>query len=661
MKPLVTTLSVLALAATFAAAGAQELPIDQETLEKRYTEVPVYRVRNLLSLEQVWEAVQSGKDGLVLDFSHVTRLLDGTEVRPDTIYGRAAAGPYPFEAEETAYAYKRFRKDSDIENGRGVLYVGDFFRDKYNSEGWTDSGQVAIRMTLYAEQAGRDLHLGTYDTRAFFRKRGGAIEKLPSIVEGPLVNLVHSANPSQLVISFVTDEPTPATVVLSSGAEFIVPAPATQHNVTVNGLQAGTRYTYRVRVGDMQTGEIPFDTAPEPGAGGITIAYTGDSREGAGGGIEAYMGVNLADFENIVSIAYAHDADLFLMGGDLVNGYTSSPDDFRAQLHAWKQAAGGFWRERPVYPAIGNHEALLRAFTSDDGARLGLDRWPYDEVSAEAIFAEAFVNPANGPEPSDPRRPPYKESVYAVQYGNVYCITFNNNYWFGDPETAVGGSPEGYIFQDQLDWIEGHIQRADEDPTVDYVLLFAQEPVFPNGGHVHDAMWYEGDNNVRAHVFRDGKLRPEEKGVIEVRNALVRMSAASPKVAAVLGSDEHSYHRTLIGPKVPVGDPARDDLDGDGLLGEGDEPLSPLADLKHNVWYLVSGGGGAPFYAEEPSPWNEYWKSRTGNASQLKEYYFYSSQQNIMIFHTTDAGISLRVYNPKGELLDSIDNLMKAK
>lgn len=660
MRTLTSTLCVLAIAAAGASAWAQDLPIDLKTLEEQYSEVPVYRVRNLLSLDQVWNAVQSGENGLALDFRHVTKLLDGTEVDPGTIYGRASAGPYPFEAAETAYAYKRFRKDADIENGRCEIPVGDFFRDKYNSEGWTDAGQVAVRMTLYAARPGEDLHLGTYDTRAFFRQAGGGIEKLPSLVEGPLLNLVHSADPTRLVVSFLTDEPATASVLLSTGAEFIVPAPATRHQVLVSGLTAGTAYTYRVRVGDMETGEIPFRTAPEPGAGGITIAYTGDSREGAGGGMEEFMGVNYADFEKMMSIAYAHDADLFLMGGDLVNGYTSAPEDFRAQLHAWKQATAGFWRERPVYPAIGNHEALLRAFTGD-GKRLGLDRWPYATQSAEAIFAEAFVNPDNGPEPSDPRRPPYKESVYAVQFGNVYCITFNNNYWYGDPESAVGGSPEGYIFQDQLDWIGEHIRRADDDPTIDYVLLFAQEPVFPNGGHVDDAMWYEGNNNVRAHVFRDGRLQPEEKGVIEVRNALVRMAGASPKVAAVLGSDEHSYHRTLIGPNVPVGDPARDDLDGDGQLGEEGEPLSPLSDLGHSVWYLVSGGGGAPFYAEEPSPWNRYWKGRAANPSQLKEHYYYTSQQNIMLFHATDAGISLRVYNPYGELLDTVDNLMAAK
>ena len=47
----------------------------------------------------------------------------------------------------------------------------------------------------------------------------------------------------------------------------------------------------------------------------------------------------------------------------------------------------GFWRSRPVYPAMGNHEALLNVF--DDGSKYGiaLDQWPYATHSAEAVFA----------------------------------------------------------------------------------------------------------------------------------------------------------------------------------------------------------------------------------------------------------------------------------
>jgi len=103
-----------------------------------------------------------------------------------------------------------------------------------------------------------------------------------------------------------------------------------------------------------------------------------------------------------------------------------------------------FWHTRPVYPAMGNHESLLRIY--DDGSNYGieLDRWPYNTDSAEAIFAENFVNPNNGPTPEDPRRPPYSENVFSFTYGDVMIIAFNNNYWFSSNPSEFGGSLKLY-------------------------------------------------------------------------------------------------------------------------------------------------------------------------------------------------------------------------
>jgi hypothetical protein len=218
------------------------------------------------------------------------------------------------------------------------------------------------------------------------------------------------------------------------------------------------------------------------------------------------------------------------------------------------------------------------------------------------------------------------------------------------------------MFDDQLEWIGGQLDAAKNDPSVKYVLLYAQEPVFPNGGHVGDAMWYHGNNNVKAYTFRNGEAQPEEKGIIDVRNEFVRMVAACPKVAAVLTSDEHAYHRVRIGPSVPVGDPAKDDRDGDGIIAEAYEPCSPLIDLPNDVWYITSGGGGAPFYSEESAPWNEYWKIHgRRHGGEVSDNYVYSSQQNVMIFHADGGGISLRVFTPYGELLDNVADLMAIK
>ena len=162
------------------------------------------------------------------------------------------------------------------------------------------------------------------------------------------------------------------------------------------------------------------------------------------------MGVNYVTLERLCSIAYSKGAQFLAVGGDLVSGYTAVPSDFDLQLHAWKQATLGFWNERPVYAAMGNHEALMRVFK--DGSQYGaeVDRWPYSTESAEAAFARWFNHPLNGPEVSDPRRPTYKENVYSFQYGCVKMIVFNNNYWMSNQPMLYGGSPEGYLMEDQL-------------------------------------------------------------------------------------------------------------------------------------------------------------------------------------------------------------------
>lgn len=124
-------------------------------------------------------------------------------------------------------------------------------------------------------------------------------------------------------------------------------------------------------------------------------------------------------------------------------------------------------------------------------------------------------------------------------------------------------------------------------------------------------MWYNGDNSVRAYTYTNGTLAPEPHGILEVRNRLVRAVAASSKVAAILGGDEHAYYRIRIDNQTPVGNPDKDDKDGNKVIDwKHKEPVSALSDLKHPTWYITNGGGGAPYYAEEAMPWNLHWKSQ---------------------------------------------------
>ena len=338
----------------------------------------------------------------------------------------------------------------------------------------------------------------------------------------------------------------------------------------------------------------------------------------------------------------------------------------------------------------------------DTGDRVRIDRFDdngsYEFESSEALFADSFINPDNGPATSEPLRPSYDENVYSFQYGPTLYLGINNNYWVSYNSDQVGGSPEGYMFQDQLVWIEEQLAAAESDDSIKYVILYFQEPPFPNGGHSDDSMWYselelptdpeydngiveegdnivrsfKGDNNVRAYAYdqESGELIPEEKGILEVRDQFARIVASSDKVAAVMAGDEHSYHRVLIDENVPVGDITKDDPDnnkivGDFLLNEdgelvpgGLEPqLAPLEDLENPVWYITSGTAGAPYYSEEITPWQKYWNEQEDPEIGFK----YSSQEGVVLFDADDEGIAMEFYNLNGELVDRIDNLMAVK
>jgi hypothetical protein len=208
---------------------------------------------------------------------------------------------------------------------------------------------------------------------------------------------------------------------------------------------------------------------------------------------------------------------------------------------------------------------------------------------------------------------------------------------------------------DQLNWIKNEINAADVDDNIKFVILVAQEPVFPNGGHVSDAMWHNGNNNIKAYTYRNGKLEGETKGIIDIRNELLSAITSSKKVAAVLTCHEHNYHKMILTKNVPVGDTTKDHKNGNGIVCEQNETCSAL-NVKYPTYFITSGGAGAPYYSEEPNPWNTYLKN-IGDPNNYK----FSSQYNILIFDELDSRLTLTVYNAYGEEIDRIGDLTASK
>ncbi|MEE3373076.1 MAG: metallophosphoesterase [Planctomycetota bacterium] len=655
--------------------GAQTVPIDRAALRKFAPRQP--RATTAFSLVQVSQAIKSHVGGFQVVFENQVRLLDGRVIGADRLYGRVLVGPYPFQARISRFRRKRFSDDDvALVRGRATVPLDPFFTrgSTRNSEGWGSGsqGSLAVRLELSLANQGPDTRLGVYDTFVTVQHSPEGYQLQPSILEGPLIHRVNSDHPEWVVLSLVTDVTEGVVVHLSDGRQVMGVALPTEetgwyrYEIQLDGLKAATTYRYQVRVGPTHSAEVAFRTAPPKGAATVRFAFIGDSRAGVAHGLTRYVGVNYDVMERLSALALQADSQLILFGGDLCSGYTDIEGDFRAQLRAWKQTVSGLGGRVPVYTIPGNHEALMYS-VADPASRygIGFDRWPYATASTEAVFADEMVNPTNAPVPR-PGFPPYRETAYSFQYGCVRFIGLNTNYWLQSDtprnpargqqinqlSAVYGGCPEGYVMEEQLRWLEGEIRHAEEDPTVRYSVLFGHEPVFPNGKHLADAMWYNGDNRSRAHVFVDGQLVPAKQGILEVRNRIARAVSAAKKMACVINSDEHAYYRTLIDKRVPVGDES--DLQ-EGRVGVTDGRVSPLSGLSGPKWYVVSGGGGAPYSAEKSSPWNRYWKKRSDRRG-----YRYSPQEHVVLFEASPQGLALRVVNSLGEQIDYEANLLES-
>ncbi|NQV32370.1 MAG: metallophosphoesterase family protein [Phycisphaeraceae bacterium] len=650
---------------TLLPAQAQDVSLEHSVLPVKVPQARLDQkgIRNPLTFAQVRNIIGVSKDGTGL-------LLD---LQDESLFGTVYSGPYPFEAQESDYDTMRFRLSKPIVKGRGVIPCADFIKQtKINANDWPlPHMTVAYRLELYQRRGDSIKSLGFYDSLVSIREQKASqsrngkgsirIQKTLTLVEGPFVSLLNSDDPTRALLAWQTDQASTCLVhIQPEGSTLNSPTkPATQwtqkpgpdgtyyqHEMRLTNLAPNTNYTYSLHCqtpgGDSAAaGPYTFRTASLPGEGKVVFAFVSDSREGVGGGEEASMGHNAKVLKYVAQDAYRKGAQFFIVGGDLVNGYTTATEDFRLQMRGWKQSLSGFWRTRPVYPVMGNHEALLNLV---DG--ISFDKWPYATDSAEAVFADNFWNPTNGPTPSDARRPTYKENVYSFQNGPVLCIGYNNNYWWTSNNkcATVGGCPEGYLLEDQLQWIEAELARAEQDATIKYILVYGQEPVFPCGGHVNDCMWWNGNNTLRAHTYTDGKIVPETTGMIDVRNRFWGALAHSTKVAAVLAGDEHEYHRLRVDQHTPVGVMALDDTNGNNKLDDG--RISPNPDFTHAVWQIVAGTAGAPYYAREDTPWKPS---------------FLSSQAGYCLFEADDKKISLTYYTVTGQKLDYVEDLMANK
>jgi hypothetical protein len=308
---------------------------------------------------------------------------------------------------------------------------------------------------------------------------------------------------------------------------------------------------------------------------------------------------------------------------------------------------------------MGNHEQFGDYYKVPDpkekGAFMLLFAGRHDEKSTESLFAKEFVNPEGSvynslspkPESKAPgaggaeNGPTYSENVYSFNYGNSYFVMLNTNYWysglkdgegysrkFADKEgndiafRLLGGNREGYIRDNQLKWLDQDLESAQNDSNIDNIFIMLHEPPFPLGGHVKDAMFWGTNYKVELGGLNDPNQVLGD--VIDMRNRFLGIIAKYSKVTALMCGDEHNYSRMMI-----------------------DSSLH--SDFEKPIWQIISGGAGAPFYAQDKSV---AWTDKVAK---------FSPSHNYCILTVDGKTVRLDVYSNTGQLIDHVDNLNTSK
>ncbi len=134
--------------------------------------------------------------------------------------------------------------------------------------------------------------------------------------------------------------------------------------------------------------------------------------------------------------------------------------------------------------------------------------------------------------------------------------------------------------------------------------------------------WYRGNNDVRAYVAG----QPLAKGIIERRDELLDILVnKSTKVVAILTGDEHNYNRLKLSAETEI-------------YPEGYDKKK--IKLSRTIYQINNGAAGAPYYAQERTPWTPHVSG-------------FTTQNAVVFFHVDGKKISVEVLNP--DTLEEVD------
>lgn len=568
--------------------------------------------KNPLTIEQLLGKPEATENGVQMDFG----TLKGTVTYGLIPYGKV---PHPLPV---------YRKTVKIEDGKIELNIKEDFKYPYDFVDWKKNGYLNLGYRI-ADEQGMLLFDGIIAL-----KGEGPFEVIPAIYEGPFVNMLTD---NSAVIWCKTTHPVKAEIEIN-GKVYKDEHETTLHRWNIAGLTPNTKHNYKVKYG-IQSQSYHLKTAPSKGSReAFVFGYASDSRHATGGGERKILGANAYIMKKMAALAHMKDVRFMQFTGDMINGYLSSKEQQRLEYSNWKKSIEPFWHYMPFYIGMGNHEALGLIFKDENGKQQAfIDAFPYETQSAEALFAEEFVNPENGPDNEDDNKydpdpknidfPSYKENAFYYTYGNVAMIVLNSNYWYAPSianQTASSGGLHGYLMDNQLQWLRETISKLERDKNIDHIFLTQHTPAFPNGGHSKDVMWYSGNNEKRPYI--GGK--PVDKGIIERRDEYLDILInQSKKVVGMLTGDEHNYNWLKLTADMPI--------------YPENYPHKKL-NVSRPIYQINNGAAGAPYYGQEVLPWSKHTQS-------------FSVENALCLFYVEGKKITMKVFNP--DTLNQIDEV----
>ncbi len=519
-----------------------------------------------------------------------------------------------------------FKKHISIKDGEAFIKIGKYLTGKYDMANWEAKGYGKIRYRILDEEN----NIITNKCVAFTVK-DSVFSIACGITAGPFISAVTT---NSLKITFWTNLESEAN--LNIDGKTLKSEKSKKHVFEVAKLEAGKKYDYEIGFPNTYFKSYT-KTAPAKGdKSKFSFGFASDSRGGSSLGETNLMGHNAYIMRKMAALINYKNLDFFQFTGDMIDGYKSDKEQMRLEYANWLRTLSPYMHTIPMNVGFGNHEAFLKSF-GDHKKYYGVDNYPFETESAEALFGEFFENPENGPESEDGNEldpdanaqnfPSYKKSVYSYTYGNTAMIVLNSNYWYTPNQKSIaqiGGNAHGYIMQMQMQWLQKEINKFEADKDIKHVFVTIHTPAFPNGGHANNDMWYKGDNTVKPYVAGKGA----KNGIIDQRDLFLDILVnKSTKFRVLLTGDEHNYSRLHINKDSKI---YPEDWQGKKIV------------LKREFVQIVNGAAGAPYYAKENLPW-------TGDLQK------FSSQYALVIFHVDGDKIIIEVINP--DTLETIEKV----